>query len=68
MMSLPKTKPSNQDEMQLLERKYNALELYVWFTFRFPEQFTDREEANRLREVAVSLIAKGLESRNLPDR
>jgi ATP-dependent RNA helicase SUPV3L1/SUV3 len=59
-MPLPTEAPMNINELQTLELKFNALELYIWFSWRFPAEFTDREEATTLKNTAVALINTSL--------
>ena len=44
----------------MLLQRHNALDLYIWLSFRFPKYFVEREKALEQKEYAVEQIQNAL--------
>lgn len=53
--------PRNQSEMRLFELCHHVLDLYMWLSFRYPDYFTQQEQAQMERDLCAELITAGLE-------
>jgi hypothetical protein len=62
---LSKYKPTDVYSFMDLCSKYNALDLYLWLSYRFPKYFIERDLCLQQREFALNLIEKALFSSNL---
>lgn len=60
-----KYQPTDVFSFMDLCAKYNALDLYLWLSFRFPKYFIERDNCLEQREFALKLIEKALFSSNL---
>ncbi|KAK3095483.1 hypothetical protein FSP39_015211 [Pinctada imbricata] len=55
--------PESLDEQMVLEQTYDALDLYLWLSYRFVDMFPDRLEVKLLRDELEPVILHGI--RNL---
>ena len=52
--------PEIHEELQALEDRHSALELYQWLAIRFPRFFVDAEIAEEQAAICSDLIERGL--------
>lgn len=57
---LSKTGPFNDKDIETLEATHNCLVLYLWLSYRFPMNFTDRQGAFELKALCEKLIDQAL--------
>eukprot|EP00602_Paraphysomonas_sp_CaronLab_P001007 CAMPEP_0185033648 /NCGR_PEP_ID=MMETSP1103-20130426/22779_1 /TAXON_ID=36769 /ORGANISM="Paraphysomonas bandaiensis, Strain Caron Lab Isolate" /LENGTH=626 /DNA_ID=CAMNT_0027569993 /DNA_START=118 /DNA_END=1995 /DNA_ORIENTATION=- len=58
----PLIPPKGPDELLILETAHQIMDLYMWLSFRFPEQFIQAKEISAMSAVCVSLIDSALKN------
>jgi hypothetical protein len=59
---LPRTAPEDVNALSDVCMKHSIIDLYIWLSFRFPDLFVEREEALKLKAIAIQMIESALES------
>eukprot|EP01138_Halocafeteria_seosinensis_P014853 gb/GECG01015163.1/.p1 GENE.gb/GECG01015163.1/~~gb/GECG01015163.1/.p1 ORF type:complete len:946 (+),score=110.03 gb/GECG01015163.1/:1-2838(+) len=53
-------KISGLRDMELLEGRHQAIDLYLWLSYRFPMHFPQRSQATSMKSEAINMIESGL--------
>ena len=62
-INLPDRRPINHWQLAELETIFSIIDVYLWLSLRFPEDFVDRELAIKKADIATRHITRYLEKR-----
>jgi|MDTB01.2.fsa_nt_gb hypothetical protein len=60
-LKLPEQCPNTPFQLMLVEDIYKAIDVYLWLSMKFEEEFVDRELAIKTGEKAIEMMTKYLE-------
>ena len=62
-INVPHRPPNNQWQLAELEKIFSIIDVYLWLSLRFPEDFVDRELAIKKADIATRHVTHYLEKR-----